>query len=38
MTHSDWIFLGTAWVGALLVLWLGHRYFTARKWTLAERG
>ncbi len=37
MTHSDWIFLGTAWLAAAGVLWLGHRYFNARKWTLAER-
>lgn len=38
MTHTDWIALAAAWVSALLVLWLGHRFFTARKWTLAERG
>ena len=37
MTGNDWLYLGVAWLSALLIFWLGHRYFTARKWTLAER-
>jgi ABC-type polysaccharide/polyol phosphate export permease len=37
MTGQDWLFLGIAFAVSLGVALAGHRYFCARKWSLAER-
>jgi lipopolysaccharide transport system permease protein len=38
MGAPEWSFLAAALVTSVGVAYLGHRYFAARKWRLAERG
>jgi ABC-type polysaccharide/polyol phosphate export permease len=37
MTGQDWLLLGVALLVSTGVFLLGHRYFSSRKWALAER-
>jgi lipopolysaccharide transport system permease protein len=37
MTPSDWGFLAVAMVVSALIAWAGFRFFSSRKWKLAER-
>jgi hypothetical protein len=37
MTPSDWGFLAVAMVVSALIAWAGFRFFSTRKWKLAER-
>jgi lipopolysaccharide transport system permease protein len=38
MGGTEWLFLAAAFLTSGLLLWLGMRYYGARKWALAEHG
>ncbi|MGV3724503.1 MAG: ABC transporter permease [Actinomycetota bacterium] len=38
MGGNEWLYLGIGFLTSLVILALGLRYFSSRKWSLAERG